>query len=164
MKKVLVSMAMIALALMGCATQQERAEQREQMRQMVTVGVVNRQLRIDITSMNTMRYGSKMVTPDFFLEVRGDTLVSYLPYLGQAQRAPMLSPSQGLNFETRMKAFRESHPKAHLSRLEIDVKTSEDTYWYTVEVFDTGKAHIQVLSQNRDPIRFDGEVVPISKR
>ena len=155
-----VSIVLAALAFIGCATQQERAAQRELVKKAVAEGVAKRQLHIDITSMNTMRYGSRVVTPDFFLELRGDTLRSYLPYLGQAYQAPMASPPKGLNFETRMRAVKESHPKAHLTRMEIDVKTNEDTYWYVVEVYDTGKAYIHVRSQNRDPISFDGEVVP----
>jgi len=44
--------------------------------------IAAKQWRIDIRSMNTMRYGSRIVTPDFYLELRGDTLHSYLPYLG----------------------------------------------------------------------------------
>ena len=36
--------------------------------------------------MSTLRYGSRTVTPDFYLELRGDTQQSYLPYLGQARQ------------------------------------------------------------------------------
>ena len=162
MEKCLLSMVAIALVLMGCATQQERAARRELVRKAVAEAVATRRLHIDITSMNTMRYGSRVVTPDFFLELRGDTLRSYLPYLGQAHQAPMMSPSQGLNFETRMLHVTESHPKAQLTRFEIDVKTKEDIYVYVVEVYDTGKSYIHVRSQNRDPISFDGEASPFS--
>lgn len=159
MKKYLVSMA-FALLLVGCAMQQERAEQRETMRKAVAEAVAMRKMHIDISSMSTLRYGSKVVTPDFFLELRGDTLRSYLPYLGQAYQAPMGSPAQGLNFDAPMLGLRESHPKAHLSRLEIDVRSKEDLYLYVVELYDTGKADIYVRSQHRDPISFDGEFVP----
>jgi len=142
------------MVMAGCATQQQRAERREQVRKAVTEAVARRQLRIDITSMSTLRYGS----PDFFLELRGDTLRSYLPYLGQAYQAPMPSPLQGLNFEAPILSMSEGRAKSDMSRLEIDVKTDEDSFVYTVEVWDTGKAYIRVRSQHRDPISFDGEV------
>lgn len=157
MKKFMFLIALTVLAFTGCATQQ-RAEKRELMRKAVAEAVAKRQLHIDITSMNTMRYGARNVSLDFFLELRGDTLRSYLPYLGQAHQAPMLTPSQGLNFETAVQAFRESHPKPHLTRLEMDVRTIEDFYLYVVELFDTGKAYIHVTSMHRDPISFDGEL------
>ena len=136
------------LALAGCATQQERAEQRARVRQVVTEAVSNRQLHIDIKSMTT----------DFFLELNGDTLVSYLPYLGQVHQAPMTSPSIGLNFEMPVLRYAVSRPKTNYSRIEMNVRTQEDVYQYVVDVYDTGEAHISVLPQNRDAVSFDGYV------
>lgn len=160
MKKTIGIIAISALTLMGCATQQERAERRELMRSAVTEAVGKRLLHIDVTSMNTLRYGSRSVTPDFFLELKGDTLLSYLPYLGQAHQAPMISPSQGLHFEAPILSYKLSQKKAHVSQIEIDVKTQEDSYHYRIELYDTGQAYIHVRSQNRDPISFDGHMKP----
>lgn len=159
MKKSLVSMIFVLL-LVGCATQQERAEQREAMRKAVAEAVAMKKMHIDITTMNTLRYGSKVVTSVFFLELLGDTLRSYLPYLGQAYQAPIGTPAQGLNFDAPILGLRESHPKTHLSQLEIDVKSKEDTYLYVVELYDTGKADIHVRSLHRDPISFSGDFIP----
>lgn len=124
---------------------------------MAVIGaIVDKRWHIDITSMNTMRYGSKMVSTDFFLELRGDTLRSYLPYLGQVQSAPSLSPTIGLNFEERVRQYQESNPKGKYTQIDIDVKTKEDTYHYVVDIYDSGEAFIRVRSLNRDPISFDG--------
>ena len=119
--------------------------------------IAARQWRIDIRSMNTMRYGSRMVTPDFYLELQGDTLHSYLPYLGQARVSPTLSPSIGLNFEAPVLNYKVSKPKSNkYTQLDMDVRTKEDTYHYVVELYDSGEAYIRVRSLNRDPIGFDG--------
>ncbi len=154
----------VASVFMSCATQQERAERRELMRRTVKEAVAKRDLRIEILSMNAMRYGNRNVSADFFLELHGDSVRSYLPYLGVAHQAPMMSPGIGLNFDTRAISIKESHPKVDLSRLEIDLRTSEDRYFYAVELYDSGKAYIHVSSQNRDPISFDGELVTISDK
>ena len=107
--------------------------------------------------MNTMRYGSRMVTPDFYLELKGDTLCSYLPYMGQARVSPTLSPSIGLNFEKPFLKYKESMPKSKkYTQIDIDVRTSEDSYHYVIEIYDSGEANIRVRSLNRDPISFDG--------
>lgn len=152
-------MALLLSVLAACATKQERAERLAQTRMGIMEALAKRQLRIEVRSMNTMRYGSRIVTPDFFLELRGDTLRSYLPYLGVAHQAPMASPSEGLNFETVMKSYHQSNPKPDLARLEIEAKTKEDFFVYHIEVYYTGKAFISVQSQHRDPISFDGEVI-----
>ena len=119
--------------------------------------IAAKQWRIDIRSMNTMRYGSRMVTPDFYLELRGDTLCSYLPYLGQARVSPMFSPAIGLNFEKPVLSYKESQPKSKkYTQIDIDVRTQEDNYHYVIQLYDSGEAYIRVRSLNRDPISFDG--------
>ena len=123
----------------------------------VAVAIAERHWRIDINTMNTMRYGTRTVTPDFYLELRGDTLHSYLPYLGQARVSSTISPSIGLNFEEPVLSYKTSIPKSKkYMQIDIDVRTREDKYHYVMELYDTGKAFIRVRSQNRDPISFDG--------
>ena len=135
-------------------------EHRDSPSEAVAKAIAAKQWRIDINSMNTMRYGARTVTPDFHLELRGDTLHSYLPYLGQAQVSPMLSPSIGLNFETQVLRYKQSMPKSKkYTQIDIDVKTNEDTYHYTIQFYDTGGATIYVRSLNRDPISFDGNLI-----
>lgn len=123
---------------------------------MAVLGAIDmKRWHIDITTMNTMRYGSRTVTPDFFLELRGDTLRSYLPYLGQAQ-VSQFSPSIGLNFEEPVRQYMESRPKSKYTQLDIDVRTREDSYHYVIDIYDSGEATIRVRSQYRDPVSFDG--------
>ena len=160
MNKNLLILLYFVLTFASCATLQEREQRKEQMKKAVAEAVTTKQMHIDITSMNTMRYGSRAVTPDFFLELKGDSVRSYLPYLGQAYQAPMMSPSQGLNFVTKAKSLKVSQPKKDQSRIEIDMKTDEDTYHYVIDLYDSGKAYIHVRSQHRDPISFDGDFVP----
>ena len=122
--------------------------------------IAAKQWRIDIRSMNTMRYGSRTMSPDFYLELRGDTLHSYLPYLGQVRVSPTLSPSIGLNFEEPVLSYKESTPKSKkYTQIDIDVKTREDSYHYVVQLYDSGEAIIRVRSLNRDAISFDGTLV-----
>ena len=131
---------------------------KKERRQIAVAGAIaTKRWHIDITSMNTMRYGSRTVTPDFYLELRGDTLCSYLPYLGQAYQSPTMSPSIGLNFEEPVLTYKESKPKSNkYTQIDIDVKTREDSYHYVIDIFDSGHASIRVRSMNRDPISFDG--------
>ena len=120
----------------------------------VLSAIAAKQWHVDITSMNTLRYGSRTVTSDFYLELRDDTLHSYLPYLGQAQMSTM-SPSIGLNFEEPVLKYNESRPKKY-TQIDIDARTREDSYHYVIEMYDNGRAYIRVRSLNRDPISFDG--------
>lgn len=150
----IVLLAAVVCGVMSCGSQ-KGLEQRKA----VAEAIAKRQLHIDITSMNTMRYGARTVTSDFYLEVRGDTLRSYLPYLGQAYQAPYASPSIGLNFETPLLTYQESRNKKDCTQLEMTAKTQEDVYQYKIDIYDTGEAFIHVASQHRDPISFTGSVL-----
>ena len=111
----------------------------------VADAIAERHWRIDINTMNTMRYGSRTVTPDFYLELRGDTLRSYLPYLGQAQVSTTLAPAIGLNFEEVVMRYWLNKPKSKkYVQLYIDARTREDTYHFVIDVYDDGKAFIRV--------------------
>ena len=154
------SVAAVALAmvlLLGCASSQERAERREQTRRLVAEGIAERRLHISINSMSTLRYGTRMVSSDFYVELRRDTLESYLPYLGQVYRSPVVSTPQGLNFEAPLLGYNESRPSPDLTRIELLARTLEDTFVYILELYSNGKAYIRVRGQNRDAISFDGD-------
>ena len=128
--------------------------------QAVADAIAAKRWRIDVNMMNTMRYGSRTVSPDFYLELRGDKLHSYLPYLGQARVSPTLSPSIGLNFEEPVLSYKESKPKSKkYTQIDIDAKTREDSYHYVIQLYDSGEATIRVRSLNRDAISFDGTLV-----
>ena len=128
--------------------------------QAVADAIAAKRWRIDVRMMNTMRYGSRTVSPDFYLELRGDKLHSYLPYLGQARVSPTLSPSIGLNFEEPVLSYKTSKPKSKkYTQIDIDVKTREDKYHYVIQLYDSGEATIRVRSLNRDAISFDGTLV-----
>ena len=128
---------------------------KKERKQVAVLGAITtKRWHIDIISMNTLRYGSRAVTSDFYLELRGDTLRSYLPYLGDAHM-PTMSPSIGLNFEEPVLTYKESKPKK-FTQIDIDVRTREDSYHYVIEMYDNGQAYIRVRSMNRDPISFDG--------
>ena len=139
--------------------QKSRRKLTKKERQQVAVvdAIAAKRWHIDINTMSTMRYGSKTVTPDFYLELRGDTLRSYLPYLGQVHVSSTLSPSIGLNFEESVLTYKESKPKSNkYTQIDIDVKTKEDSYHYVIELYGNGQAYIRVRSMYRDPISFDG--------
>lgn len=158
--RLLLAMAVTVLSLYvsSCASSQERAERKALTQKAVTEAVASRQMRIDVNSMSTLRYGSRMTSFGFFLELKGDSVNSNLPYMGQVYRASMLSTPQGLNFEAPIQGYVSSKPKAHMYRIAFLTKSEEDIYQYIIELYDSGKADIRVNGQYRDPITFDGEL------
>ena len=105
-----------------------------------------------------MRGVSKSVSYGYSVEVRNDSLISYLPYFGRAYSVPY-GGGKGLNFTERIGSYKEFQEKSGKRHIEIGLKNEEDTYLYTIVVFDNGKSSIDVQSRQRERISFSGDMV-----
>ena len=138
----------LMLLTMGCATSQQRAEQNAETQKAVTEALKNKHLHINVSSMHPTRYSSRTVSYGFFLELKGDTLVSYLSYMGQVYQNAAVN-SEGLNFEAPIISYHESRPKKKMTRIELEVRTKEDHYNYILEIYDTGTIYNGARSEPR---------------
>lgn len=140
----------------GCATSQERAERQAQLQAAVNELMGGRHWRIRITTMHSARYGVRRMSDGYCLEVKGDTLVSYLPYVGRVYHSGFYS-SNGLDFEAPIRSYRVSRPKDKFFRAEVQVKLLDEVFDYVVDVYDSGQAQIRVRSLGREAVSFDGD-------
>ena len=160
MKKVLVSMMMafVALVMMsGCATSEERAARAAEKAAKVMAALTERHYRISVNRMYPMKGGAKNVSYGYAVEVRNDSLISYLPYFGRAYNVPY-GGGKGLNFSERIGSYQESQAKNGQRLIEIDLANDEDTYRYTIKVFDNGNSSIEVQSRQRERISYSGDM------
>ena len=161
MKKVLVSMVLACLAvvmLSGCATSEERAARAAEQVAKVKAALTERNYKIAVDRMYPMKGSSKSVSYGYCIEVRNDSLFSYLPYFGRAYSVPY-GGGKGLNFSERIGNYQESQKKNGQRHIEISLKNEEDTYLYTIDVFDNGNSSIDVQARQRENISYSGEMV-----
>ena len=117
----------------------------------------NRHFKIEVDMMHPLNYPSKSLTSYFSLEIRNDSILSYLPYLGRAYQVPY-GGGKALNFDAPIRQYQESFPKKHMRRIDLSTDNGEDLLFYSIEVFTNGKSTIYVQSRNRQSISFDGEM------
>ncbi len=160
MRKILIT-SVIALTawvmLVGCATAEERAARAAEQAKAVKAALQERNYQIAVNRMYPSRGASKIVSSGYSVEVRNDSLISYLPYFGRAYDVPY-GGGNGLNFSAPIRNYKESQTKSDLRHIEIDVQNDEDTYLYTLDIFDNGSADINVRSRQREPISFSGQM------
>lgn len=148
------------LAMAGCSssrlTSQEKALIKQQQAQFVINSITDSHFVIQVDRVTPRRGMSHALSYGYSLAVKGDTIISHLPYFGQAYSLPF-NGGVGLNFEAKiddMRAVRNN--KKSFNRIEITTHNPEDTYLYIIEVFDNGKAHIEVRCRRRETITFSG--------
>jgi hypothetical protein len=85
-------------------------------------------------------------------------LDSYLPYVGEAYHVPY-GGGKGLNFKARIRNYSATFAGNNGYIVECDVPNDEDVFYYRINIFNSGKAIIDVWARDRNPISFQGEMV-----
>lgn len=144
--------------LSGCATAEERAARAAEQALKVKTALTQRRYKIDVNRMYPMNGNSRNVSYGYSVEVRNDTLISYLPYFGRAYNVPY-GGGKGFNFSEQIGSYHETQQSNGARLINIELKNEEDIYQYTIKVFDNGNSSIDVQSRQRDPISYSGEMV-----
>ena len=158
MKKIfVVLMAVIALAACSTLTQAEKEQRKMAQKQAVEKALADRHYTIDVLMMYPQKGPGRQVNGDYSLEVKGDTLVSYLPYFGRAYQVPY-GGGKGLNFSAVMDYYSATTDAKGKTIVVIGVTNDEDTYEYTLSIFDNGSTTIDVSAQQREHISYSGRM------
>ena len=157
-KKKQIFMLLLAL-LVGLPTlsAQSKQEKKEQKKEAVKKLIASENYKIDVRTAMPMRGRSIPLTSPYSLEIRNDSVISYLPYFGRAYSIPY-GGGDGLNFRARLKEYDMKMDKKGNAVIEFVARNPEDRYEFRAKVFPNGSASIDVNMQNRQSISFQGEL------
>ena len=109
-------------------------------------------------SMIPTRGGLRYLTSGYDLAVSKDTVEAFLPYFGRAYMAPVDPLGGPLKFTST--DFKYEISKGKKGSWEIIIKPKDIRYGEQLylRVFENGSATLRVVSNNRDPISFNGYI------
>ena len=157
MKKFVILLFTIALAACSSLTSAEKAERDEKTAQAVEKVLAERRYKVEISMMNPRRGGTVNVSPDFSLEVKGDTLVSYLPYFGRAYSVPY-GGGKGLNFTAPISEYYSAKGRKGATLITMKAANEEDVYSFRLEIFTNGSTSIDLTARERESISYSGQM------
>jgi len=163
LKKTIISLLFIIVlagVMTSCSTGDKvaRAERQAAIARQVSDAIMNRDFTVSVRWMKPLYGQPKQVSYGYELTVQDTTVISYLPYIGEAYNVPY-GGGKALNFTGETYDYTVQQVSHDLSRIIFTVTNDEDTYLYQVEVFSNGKATIDVYARQRNPISFEGEMV-----
>lgn len=147
----------LAAALAGCATTAERMEREARTAVQVSEALASRHYTINVLMMYPQRGRAVNLTTNYSVEVKGDSLISYLPYFGRAYNVPY-GGGKGLNFIAPITGYQTETDRKGITRVVLTSENEEDHYRYILEVSSSGDSYIQVQSRQRDFIRYSGRM------
>ncbi|MCG2615654.1 DUF4251 domain-containing protein [Terrimonas sp. NA20] len=104
---------------------------------------------------NPMRGRNIQLTSLYDLRVSGDSVIAALPYFGRAFSAPVNPSDNGISFTSVNAEYRSTYRK---KRWEISIKPKESqtVSEMNLTIYPNGRASLQVNSNYRQPISFNG--------
>lgn len=106
-----------------------------------------------------MRGRTIQLTSLYDLKITGDSVIAGLPYYGRAYSAPINPSDNGINFTSVSFDYKSTYRK---KRWEISIKPKDiqSVSEMNLIIYSNGRASLQVTSNNRQPISFNGVLSP----
>jgi len=149
--------ALLALLLAtGCGAARQTSSDAQQDAQLVQQKLDARSFTIDVNYMIPLRGQARSVS-SYSISVDGTTLNSHLPYFGEARNVPY-GGGNGLSFKDNIDEYSDKGWQKDNRTIVLSVKTEEDTFVFSINVFTNGTATIIVHGRNRDDITYRGNL------
>ncbi len=114
-----------------------------------------KKITIHVENIYPMSGSVVMDASGYSLQIKGDSVYSYLPYYGRAYQLPY-GGGKGLTFNSRINKYNQKYDKKGLSEITLSTKTDEDTYTFTITLSPTKSASVYLQCNNRQPITYIG--------
>ena len=147
------------LAAIPTLSAQTKKEKKEQKKEAVRQLIVSENYKIDVNTAMPMRGRNITLSSPYSLEIRNDSVFSYLPYYGRAY-----SVGSGLIFNAPLKEYTMDLDKKGNAVIKFSARSPEDFFEFSAKVFSNGTASIDVIMQNRQSISYRGELDTENKK
>lgn len=155
-------MAVAVVLMTACATTAEtrerRAAEQQRIAQAVEEIVASGDFTVEMNYVNPQRMRSKMLTGEYGVTVKGDSIDSYLPFFGRVYRAEF-GIQTGLRFEDKIAQRQVKRARKDYYEVDLVVKRHMEHLFYSFDIYDNGKVTLMVRSDNRDTMHFSGDLV-----
>lgn len=136
---------------------ERRAEKQEKRMEEVKNLLKSKEFKFNATHALPMGGGSIYLNYSYDVEVKGDTVSSYLPFYGVAYRLDYGGRNAAFNFTEPAEEYTfEKEDNGYMVEFEID--KGMDNLSYSFHISELGYATLNVISTNRQAISYYGRI------
>lgn len=154
-RKLLLIAAATLFACIETMVGQSKEEKTEFIANQVKKQVEAKKFKILVDRTVPMNGRSVNLTSAHSLEIRNDSVFSYLPYFGQAYRLSY-GGGAGMIFEAPLTEFKQSYNKKGTAQITFRTRSEDDTHTFRVQIYPNASATVNVISINRQAITYYG--------
>ena len=109
-------------------------------------------------NMTTGQGRLKQLDPGYFFTISGDTLKTYLPYVGGAYTAPLDPSEAGFDFSTSDFSYTVSSGKKNSYDVIVKAKGKTAITDFMLTIYDNGTAYLKVVASDKEPVSYNGNI------
>ncbi|MEO7044556.1 MAG: DUF4251 domain-containing protein [Ferruginibacter sp.] len=115
------------------------------------------------TDVSPMTGNTRNLTSEYDLKILPDTITAYLPYFGRVTSPgiELINGEGGIKFTATNFAYTVSDGKKGRKNIEINIKENIDVRKLSMTIFSNGKANLNIVSNGRQPISYNGYITEI---
>jgi len=152
-------LTLIVSAASGMANAQTRKDKKAEKHAAIKRDIESKHYIFVADYVSPLRGGQRQLTSEYDLRIKPDSVISFLPYFGQAYFDVPYNPTDGgIKFTSTKFDYKVSNKKNGGWEITVtpqDVKNLERMILY---ISPDGYASLSVASVNRDFISFDGHI------
>ena len=164
MKNIIITNLLLIVLILSAHAQQEsqgkknrREVKQEEKRKEITNLLKERTFVFKPTHAIPLGGGSVFLSHSFDAEIKGDTLISYLPFYGVAYRVEYGGRNGAFDFTQPIQDFKmEKDRKGY--QVNLEVKNKMDFLTFNFQISELGNATLSITSTNRQAITFYGHI------
>lgn len=157
-KRIFTCLLAIILGITLQLNAQSKKQKKEETQKAIRELIEAQKIKVEVDIAYPMRGPSKNLTSNYSVEIRNDSVFSYLPYFGIAYSVPY-GGGKGLIFNERITDYKLTFDKKGMANIRFKTRTEEDNFTYTISIYTSGTASINVTPTNRQSISFRGEFI-----
>ena len=123
--------------------------------------------RLNLVGGNNVFIGNRvnLIGNSNFVRVNNKDANIFLPYFGRAFRVTNNRGGSGLEFEGTLEKYNVKYNDAkHKIEIKFTTKNTKDQLRFHIEITSKGGAVINVNSNNRQSIRYEGDIKPLKEK
>ncbi|MEO6671616.1 MAG: DUF4251 domain-containing protein [Ferruginibacter sp.] len=124
----------------------------------VSEKIANKDFVFVAQSLSPMGGTLRILSSQYEVSVSADSVISYLPYFGNAQQAPSNSADAGIIFTSTEFGYNYEAAKKKSWDVNIKFRDQKNTTQFNFIIYDDGNASLNVNSLLRDPISLRGYI------
>ncbi|MCD8739792.1 DUF4251 domain-containing protein [Mucilaginibacter roseus] len=156
----LLFIALLGLTVSTAYAQNSKADKKAKQEQAVKAQVDSTKYRFVAQWMNPLGGRQVFLTPANYydIKIRKDSVIAYLPYFGRVyMNAPVGGEDGGIKFTSTKFDYKVTSKKDRW-QITINFKDTRKARRLTMDVFKNGSATANIISDNRDPVYFQGNI------